>query len=125
MSLNEDEFKNLINTSQITKIEHHIDNGDVDLEVKWSFCRTPLLHAVLKDKYEVVCLLLRKGSNVHATDMHGMTALHIAYNHCVSKEIVAVLLKYGVDPKQKNTYGVLPHEYGKGARRNSRLCSIS
>lgn len=48
------------------------------VEIKGNFEQTPLMHAVLHNRIEMVRLFLDHNANVDAKDIGGATALHIA-----------------------------------------------
>lgn len=74
------------------------------------FDHTPLMDSVTLGNYSMVTLLLKNGSDINFTDKEGNTALHHAYIHQCSKEIIELLIQNGANSNIKNIYDELPKE---------------
>jgi len=62
--------------------------------------RTPLIFAVIKNRVDLIKLLLRAGANIDARDIYGCTALMEAAYRSEAK-LVSLLLKLGANPRLK------------------------
>jgi ankyrin repeat protein len=76
-----------------------------DTEIKDCMGLTPLLFACIYDNFENVKELVKRGANIHATDMHGDSCLHVSSEN---KEILSFLMEMGADPNAKNDEGDTP-----------------
>jgi len=65
---------------------------------------TPLMLAVIGKHKTIVEFLLSKKANIHATDDHGETVVHLVTN----TEIAKILLDHGANANKENTYGENP-----------------
>ena len=105
-------------SKQRSVIERLLDAGS-DIEHKDKAGAAPLHRAVRARSPEAVRCLLERGARVDAT--HGRqrtTPLHIVTHstgasgtkgaHAEQQEIVALLLRYGADPRARDAHGTLP-----------------
>lgn len=58
--------------------------------------------------FDVLCILLKKGANVNATDLYGKTPIHLCINCPHSRKFVYALLENGADIHAKDDYGWKP-----------------
>jgi ankyrin repeat protein len=73
---------------------------------------TALMFASFNGPVEMVRLLLLAGAKADATDVRGMTALHMAVaTESQGPEIVRLLLKAGADPTKKDNTGATPADW--------------
>lgn len=68
---------------------------------------TPLMIAVLYDRYDVADILIKHGADMNILNKEGSTALHMAAFFC-RKEIVQLLVNGGADKSIKNKAGATP-----------------
>ncbi len=74
---------------------------------------TPLSHAALHGRKEMMEFLIRRGGNVKATNRDGNTPLHVAAFLCRG-DIVKFLLEKGCSPTRKNRRGETPIDVVSG-----------
>ena len=72
---------------------------------------------------EIVALLIEYGADPMATNVHGMTPLHSAMEHC-NPDVVLILLESGADPNAKD-YGVVHGAPGVETSDLTPLLSIA
>jgi ankyrin repeat protein len=64
---------------------------------------TPLMHATIVQRWDVVQLLLQRGADAQIVDkMNKRSALHYAAGHEVPNEIIVALVNAGADPDAKD-----------------------
>ncbi len=78
-----------------------------EIDVLDGEARTPLIHAVRKDKIEIISAILLKGANINHQDRNGWSALHFAVQE-KHLESVKYLLAQGAAVDLKDTYGNTP-----------------
>lgn len=92
-----------------------------------SSTRTPLIDACERfdGDFTILSVLIKEGrAEVNATDVHGNTPLHIAYDTAIfaktkegqakiRQELIAFLLSNGADPNRLNRWGKKPNETEK------------
>jgi len=80
-------------------MEFLLDKGaNVNSKIKFQDDEmTPLHLAVMKNKSDVVRMLIRKGADINLRSRRLQTPLHLAAIHNVSKDILEMLLKKGAD----------------------------
>ncbi|WP_160676204.1 ankyrin repeat domain-containing protein [Clostridium sp. C8-1-8] len=82
----------LISKGDIVGIKALLDIG-VDVDIRDSYRRTPLMNAVMSNKIEIVKLLISLGADVNLRDIDGRSTLHFAAQN-YSIEAANILLKH-------------------------------
>ena len=92
----------LIQKEETKNIKVLIENG-VDINARDFFDETPLHWAVNLELIEIIELLINKGADVNKVDYYGQTPIRWLSSH--NKNIVKMLLEYGIDPNIKDNDG--------------------
>ena len=81
-----------------------LDHG-ADINMRDHTLATPLMSAASNDAHEVISILIRKGADTKAKDIHGNSALHLAagWPNCD-----ALLIASGLPVEDRNTEGRTP-----------------
>ena len=82
-----------------------IENGDIDILDGES--RTPLIHAAVAGKVELLSWLIENGADINHQDRNGWSALHFAVQE-KHVQVVNNLLTNGAAVDLKDTYGNTP-----------------
>ncbi|SFJ66412.1 ankyrin repeat domain-containing protein [Thermoflavimicrobium dichotomicum] len=84
-----------------------LEGANMEERAFWG--QTPLMKQVDEKRLDVVQLLLEHGTNIHAQDEEGNSALHYAVQRrSVREEMVQLLLEHGADPNLPNHKGETP-----------------
>ena len=70
--------------------------------------QSPLMAAIFWKRWEVAEWFLRNNADVNRADFEGNASLHHAVMRRYNSPVIAMLLKYGADPDQKNKQGESP-----------------
>lgn len=111
ITLINDEGENIIHSivysGELRRLVQFFDRFNFDINLKSKDGTTPLLLAVILEKYEIFDFLLKKGANVNISDYEGNTPLHSA---CFLgyKSMVYALVENGADLFVKTDKGNLP-----------------
>lgn len=79
-------------------------NTDVSPEDQPWWRVPPLSVAACKGYLKIVELLLERGADIHAVNMHGDDALALAADHG-HRDVVALLIEKGADPSRRGMHG--------------------
>lgn len=88
-------------SDNVKLIEQHLVHHPGDVNVIPSFSITPLLHAVEKERIDVIDCLLAHGCNINYQNDDGNTALHIACR-TGNIDIIQRLIQAGADGMIRN-----------------------
>jgi len=108
-TLENDEGENMIHcvvySGKVDRMEGLLNLDNINHQTKQGV--TPLLLAILLDKYDIAHFLIQKGADVHLSDEEMNMPIHVACN-AGNIELVSVLIKMGVDLYSKTKKGNLP-----------------
>jgi ankyrin repeat protein/GTPase SAR1 family protein len=95
-----------------------VDFGHLAVNEEHQNARTPLHWAARNGHIDVCSFLLERHANINSQDQYLQTALHKSCkgNHVACAEL---LISKGADPKIKDMWNKMPHEYARG-----NLCNI-
>jgi ankyrin repeat protein len=93
------------------EVAKYLINNVKDINAKSGY-GTPLMAAVVKNKKELVSLLIEKKANVNVTDPNGTSALHYAVMFGL-EDITKLLVAAKADPSLKDNRGNSSLEYAK------------
>lgn len=86
-------------------LEKNINRNTINIQDKDG--RTPLIHAVVDDKLNIIKLLVEKGADINIQDSVGYTALHYASQN-FSLETLKILLDNGAKIDIQDVHGNTP-----------------
>lgn len=101
----ENVIHSIVYSGKVDRMEYFIDVNNINHQTNEGV--TPLLLALLLDKYDIAKYLIDKGADVNIADNEMNLPIHVA---CYSgnKDLVSILLKKGVDLFSKTRKGNLP-----------------
>jgi ankyrin repeat protein len=95
----------IVYSGEIDRMEGLLNVDNINLQTKEGV--TPLLLAILLDKYDIAHYLINNGADVNIPDEDMNLPIHVASN-AGSIELVSVFIKKGVDLFSKTKKGNLP-----------------
>jgi ankyrin repeat protein len=105
------DFNELVKTGNILDILDFIDLG-ANVNSRDVNSQTPLHHAVLMGRIDIVAILIESGADINSLDFYGDSPLHLAvFKNPLSKghiDIIKLLIEKGADVKIKNGNNIAP-----------------